>query len=233
MNRKKIFISKLTLLLLIMGSTIQAQTKITVDVTKPGHAISPSLFGIFFEDINLSADGGLYPEMVQNRSFEDADTLQNWKFSNIQGKSVAKISHAEIYAKPQISPLNPFNRKALLISAAGSFKLENPGYWGMNMVQGESYTLKLAARAIDGFSSPLKIRILDAKGNEISASVINGITGNWAYYTANLKISAGDPKASLEISGEGNGKLFLDMVSLMPDKTWKNHGLRTDLAEAF
>jgi Alpha-L-arabinofuranosidase len=217
-----------------MGSAVHAQTtKITVDVNKPGHAISPTLFGIFFEDINLSADGGLYPEMVQNRSFEDADTLQNWKFSSSDNKSTAKISNAEIYAKPQIQPLNPFNRKALLISAAGSFKLGNSGYWGMNMVQGESYTLKLAARAIDGFSSPLKIRIMDAKGNEISAAELKGFTDNWSYYTANLKISTGDHKASLEISGDGKGKLFLDMVSLMPDKTWKNHGMRTDLAEAF
>ncbi|HEY6915484.1 MAG TPA: alpha-L-arabinofuranosidase, partial [Paludibacter sp.] len=233
MNWKKISLTKLTLLLLIMVGTIQAQTKITVDVNKPGHVISPTLFGIFFEDINLSADGGLYPELVRNRSFEDADTLQSWKFISLQGKSEAKISPAEIYARPQIPPLNPFNRKALLISAAGSFKLKNSGYWGMNMVQGGSYTLKLAARAIDGFSSPLKIRILDTKGNEISSAEIKGITGSWAYYTANLKMSTGDPKASLEISGEGNGKLFMDMVSLMPDKTWKNHGLRTDLAEAF
>lgn len=213
--------------------TAQAQTKITVDVNKPGHAISPTLFGIFFEDINLSADGGLYPEMVRNRSFEDADTLQNWKFISSNSKSLAKISNAEIYTKPPVLPLNPFNRKSLLISASGAFKLENSGYWGMNMVLGESYTLKLAARAIDGFSSPLKIKILDAKGNEISAAEIKGITENWAYYTANLKISTGDPKASLQISGEGNGKLFLDMISLLPDKTWKNHGLRTDLSEAL
>ena len=233
MNQKKIFISRLILLFLVLGNTVQAQTKITVDVNKPGHAISPTLFGIFFEDINLSADGGLYPEMVRNRSFEDADTLQNWKFISSDNKSLAKISNAEIYAKPPVLPLNPFNRKALMISAAGSFKLENAGYWGMNMVQGESYTLKLAARAIDSFSSPLKIKILDAKGNEISAAEIKGITGDWAYYTTDLKISTGDTNASLQISGEGNGKLFLDMISLLPDKTWKNHGLRTDLSEAL
>lgn len=233
MNPKKNFISKLILLFFVLGNAVQAQTtKITVDVNKPGHAISPALFGVFFEDINLSSDGGLYPEMVRNRSFEDADTLQNWKFISRDSKSIAKISNAEIYANPPILPLNPFNRKSLLISAASSFKLENSGYRGMNMVPGENYTLKLAARAIDGFSSPLKIRILDAKGNEISASEIKGITDKWAYYTVNMKISTGDPKASLEISGEGNGKLFLDMVSLLPDKTWRNHGMRTDLAEA-
>jgi len=233
MNRKKIFISKLILLFLVLGNAVQAQTKITVDVNKPGHAISPALFGIFFEDINLSSDGGLYPEMVRNRSFEDAETLQSWTFISPDSKSVAEINHADIYAKPPVLPLNPFNRKSLLISSSGAFKLRNSGYWGMNMMSGESYTLKLAARAIDGFSSPLKIKILDAKGNEISAAEIKGITGDWAYYTANLQSTTGDPKASLQISGEGNGKLFLDMISLLPDKTWKNHSLRTDLSEAL
>lgn len=175
MNQKKIFISKLILLFFVLSNAVQAQTtKITVDVNKPGHAISPALFGIFFEDINLSSDGGLYPEMVRNRSFEDAETLQSWTFISPDSKSVAKISNADIYAKPQVLPLNPFNRKSVLISASGAFKLENSGYWGMNMVPGESYTLKLAARAIDGFSSPLKIKILDAKGNEISAAEIKG-----------------------------------------------------------
>lgn len=230
---KIIFTYILIIYFFICYDTIQAQTKITVNTNQLVHAVSPTLFGIFFEDINLSADGGLYPELVRNRSFEDADTLQNWNFINIQGKSSAKICNAEIYAKPQIPPLNPFNRKSLLITAAGAFKLVNSGYWGMNMIQGESYTLKLAARAIDGFSSPLKIRVLDAKGNEISSGDIKGFTENWAYYTLNLKMRAGDPKSSLEISGEGSGKLFLDMVSLMPDKTWKNHGLRNDLSGAL
>ncbi len=233
MNQRKRNFLKLFVASFVLAYAAQAQTSITVDVNKPGHSVSPSLFGIFFEDINLSADGGLYPEMVKNRSFEDADTPQDWKFTSADGKSSASISNADIFAQKPVFPLNPFNRKALLISASGSFKLENSGYWGMNMVQSESYTLKLAARDIDGFSSPLKINILDSKGNVISSGEIKGITDSWAYYTANLKISTGDPKASLEISGEGSGKLFLDMVSLLPDKTWKNHGLRTDLSEAL
>ena len=233
MNQKTTKFLKLFVAFFVLAQAVQAQTSITVDVNKPGHSVSPSLFGVFFEDINLSADGGLYPEMVKNRSFEDADNPQDWKFTSADGKSSASISNADIFAQKPVYPLNPFNCKALLVSASGSFKLENSGYWGMNMVQGESYTLKLAARAIDGFSSPLKIRILDSKGSEISSGEIKGITDSWAYYTANLKISAGEPKASLEISGEGSGKLFLDMVSLMPDKTWKNHGMRTDLSEAL
>src|SRR6266540_3944771 len=89
---------------------LQAQTKITVDVNKSGHAISPTLFGIFFEDINLSADGGLYPELVRNRSFEDADTLQFWKFTSPDAKSKASVSVADVMAMQPLPPLNPFNR---------------------------------------------------------------------------------------------------------------------------
>src|SRR4030042_3286050 len=82
--------------------------KITVEVNKPGHTVSPMLFGIFFEDINLSADGGIYPELIRNRSFEDADSLQNWKFVSADNKSSASLCIADVQARPPIPPLNPF-----------------------------------------------------------------------------------------------------------------------------
>src|SRR3984957_3539039 len=76
-----------------------AQASLTVDVDKPGHAISPTLWGIFFEDINLSADGGIYPELVRNRSFEDADTPENWEFTSVgDGKSEASVITADVQA---------------------------------------------------------------------------------------------------------------------------------------
>src|ERR1700677_986407 len=80
-----------------------AQTaKITVEPPHPAHAISPTLWGIFFEDINLSADGGIYPELVRNRSFEDADTLENWNFASVTGKNEARIATADVQAKPPV-----------------------------------------------------------------------------------------------------------------------------------
>ncbi len=220
-------------LLLVLSSVIHAQTKITVDLNKPGHAISPTLFGVFFEDINLSADGGLYPELVRNRSFEDADSLQYWKFSSADGKSTASVSIADVMARPPLPPLNPFNRQSVCIKANGAFILSNTGYFGMNIVQGSSYTFKLAARAIEGLDTPVKIQLKGSNGKELASGEIKGFGNDWKYYTLNLTASGSDTKAHLEISGNGNGKLFIDMVSLMPDKTWKNHGLRTDLAEAM
>ena len=80
--------------------------KITVDVAHPVHAISPTLWGIFFEDINMSADGGIYPEMVRNRSFEDAEKPESWNFSsNPEGKCQASVVTAN--GNDQ-APLNPY-----------------------------------------------------------------------------------------------------------------------------
>jgi len=229
------------ILLMLLPTTflLQAQSgkigkaKITVDVNKPGHAISPTLFGIFFEDINLSADGGIYPELVRNRSFEDADTLQNWEFNSSDGKSKASVNTANVQSRSPIPPLNAFNRKSVLIEAGGSFNLENSGYWGMNMVIGDSYIFRIAARCTDGFNSTLNIKIVSASGDILASGEISGIENTWKYFMLNLIPNGSDPKAKLEISGSGNGKVYLDMVSLLPAHTWKNHGLRTDLAEAI
>jgi hypothetical protein len=98
------------------------------------------LFGIFFVDTNLSADGGIYPELARNRPFEDADTLQKWKFESTDGRNSATIFDANVPSRPPMPPLNSFNSKSLCIKASGSFKLENDGYWGMNIVQGNRYT---------------------------------------------------------------------------------------------
>jgi alpha-L-arabinofuranosidase len=225
--------------LIAFTSFLQAQThrgpdtKITVQIHQPGHVISPALFGIFFEDINLSADGGMYPELVRNRSFEDADTLQNWMFVSADNKSTASISTADVQAKPPVPPLNPFNRKSLCIKTNGSFKLQNDGYWGMNIIQGNSYSFKAAVRSTDGYNAPLNIKIVGADGKELASGQIQEFGGLWKYYSLKLIASGSDPKAHLEISGEGKGKLYLDMVSLLPDQTWKKHGMRTDLAEAL
>jgi alpha-L-arabinofuranosidase len=218
--------------LLVAQPRKPAEAKIAVAVDRPGHAISPTLFGVFFEDINLSADGGLYPELVRNRSFEDANTPENWRFSSADGKSSASISTADVQARPPVPPLNPFNRKALCVNANGPFTLDNDGYWGMNIGQGKGYSLKLAARS-QGFNDRLKVRLVGSTGSELASAELTGFGTGWKYHSASLTAAAGDPKAHLQISGQGSGTLYLDMISLIPEQTWKSHGMRADLAEAL
>jgi alpha-L-arabinofuranosidase len=232
MNQFKFTSLFLSLFVILSLQVKAADTKITIEVDKPSHVISPTLFGIFFEDINLSADGGLYPELVRNRSFEDAEVPQYWKFTG-SNKSNGIICNADVQSLPPVPPLNPFNRKSLLIETKGSFKLENEGYFGMNAVQGDSYTFKLAARSTDHFSPVLKVRLVTSNGAELASGEVKGINDMWQYFSLKLIASGSDPKAHLEIKGDGNGKLYIDMVSLMPEKTWKNHGLRVDLSKSI
>ena len=203
------------------SATREQAAKISVDVSHPGHKISPMLWGIFFEDINLSADGGIYPELVRNRSFEDSSQPDFWKLSGDASMQIASSN-----------PLNTFNTHYLQISVNGPFTLENDGYWGMNIVQGDSYTFKAALRS-DGVSNPLSVKIVSATGAILASGEIPAPAHDWQYQSLNLTASALDPKAHLEISGKGNGTICFDMVSLMPDKTWKDHGLRVDLANAL
>lgn len=227
MKLKKYFAAAL----LAASVSVNAQpAKITVDAGHPSHSISPVLWGIFFEDINMSTDGGIYPELVRNRSFEDAETPENWQFTSANDKSEAAISTADVHGQPV--PLNPFNRKSLRVKVEGSFSLVNTGYWGMNIVSGDDYKLKFAARG-EKFSGPLTAKILSSTGDMLASGQISGIGKNWKYYNLDLTATNSDPKANLEISGDGKGTLFLDMVSLMPKKTWKGHGLRVDLAESL
>jgi hypothetical protein len=203
-----------------------AAATISVQVDKPGHKIAPTLWGIFFEDINLSADGGIYPELVRNRSFEDGEKPENWKLRSVnEGANEMAIDSSR--------PLNPLNRRSLRLRVGGPFQLENEGYWGMNVVKDAGYALKLAARATDGFTGPLRVRLISSSGTDLASAEIGAIGNSWDYHNADLHASEGDPKARLEISGSGKGTLFLDMVSLLPKQTWKNNGLRPDLAESL
>src|ERR1035437_246420 len=126
-------------------SAAAAEAKLAIQVDRPGHAIAPTLWGIFFEDINLSTDGGIYPELVRNRSFEDSEKTENWSL-------VTSGSASGEMAIASTKPLNPMNRRCLRLKIAGDGKVSliNTGYWGMAIVKGDSYLFSMAARRGDG-----------------------------------------------------------------------------------
>jgi len=211
----------------LLAATISsiAAAKISIQADKPGHAIPKTLWGIFFEDINLSTDGGVYPELVRNLSFEDNEEQPaSWKITS------APDAKNEI-AIDSTRPLNPFNRRSLRVKLDGSASLANDGYYGMNIVKGERYAFKVAARATN-FAGSIAVKVV-ANGKELAGGEIKSLTGGWKYHTLDLTAVGGDPKASLQLDLSGKGTVFLDMVSLMPTKRWKQTGLRPDLAEAM
>jgi alpha-L-arabinofuranosidase len=207
-----------------------APATLRVEVDKPGHAISPTLYGIFFEDINCSADGGIYSEMVRNRSFEDSDKPDWWE---AVGKGPVNFELAVEYTQP-VSPKNPHSlRVAIGKPGNGRAGVANNGFWGMALTKGQPYELSLFARGGEGFAGPLTVSLEGSDGTVYAQQSIRSLTPDWKRYQLTLKANATDPKARLAITATQPGTFWLDMVSLFPKRTWKNrpNGLRPDLAE--
>ena len=227
MNKKRHF-----LLSAVLATTLaaNAQVSIQVDASNPGVKVSPNLYGIFFEDINHAADGGLYAELISNRSFEDDDkNIPTWKTSAQEG---AKIQ-TQLINK---GLLNKAQGKALQLTIAAkpaaTASLINEGFWGINAVQGRTYKLSFWAKG--SYKGGLKARLTNAKGDKVYAeTALNAKVGKkWTKYTAELTANANDAKAQFELVADGKGTIVLDVVSLFPP-TFKNreNGLRPDLAQ--
>ena len=159
MNKKTFLLSAV----LATAMAANAQVTINVDASNPGIKVSPNLYGIFFEDINHAADGGLYAELISNRSFEDADKdIPTWKTSAEAG---AKIN-AQLINK---NLLNKAQGKALQLTVAATPKatasLINEGFWGINAVQGRTYKLSFWAKG--SYKGGLKARLTNAQGDKV------------------------------------------------------------------
>jgi alpha-L-arabinofuranosidase len=201
---------------------------ITVRVNEPGHKIAPTLWGIFFEDINLSADGGIYPEQVRNRNFEDSDQPDHW---TLVRSGMAKVELSIDREKP-VSPKNPRSFKVAIAQPGnGRAGVANGGFYGMGVVKGDAYVLSFKARGDDRFAGPLTVTLESTDGLVYTQEEFSNLTLDWRKFTATLTATATDPQARLVVSADKPGTFWLDMVSLMPKNTWKGHGLRPDLME--
>ncbi|URZ14459.1 alpha-L-arabinofuranosidase C-terminal domain-containing protein [Clostridium felsineum] len=190
---------------------------------------SDMLTGLFFEDINHGADGGLYSELLQNQSFEFKDALSSWNIV----KTGSTSSTAEVCTA---NPLNSNNTHYLEVSCPdnnSSLKLVNSGYKGITVKNGADYDFYFWARNVDK-GSKITIQLEDENGNAISeAKTINKINNSWKKYDGHLKATKDTSNAKLAVSITNAGKVDLDMISLFPQDTYKNrkYGLRKDLVE--
>ncbi|HZS03598.1 MAG TPA: alpha-L-arabinofuranosidase C-terminal domain-containing protein [Blastocatellia bacterium] len=230
-------IPSITLLALIAALFIAphrvqpAQTQtgtITVQVNRPGAAIPPTLFGLFFEDINFAADGGLYPERVKNRSFEFPDPMMGWK-RVARGDAKGTL---QIYDLGSIRNLpNSHYLRIKVDSAGGGFGLSNEGFRGIGVQKEAEYTFSIQARRVDGALGGLKVEVEDGDGRKLGEAHVTGLAPEWKTYTATIRASDTSGKAHLNVLVEGAGAVEVDLISLYPKDTWKNrsNGLRPDL----
>ena len=218
---------------LLTACTEQAKVVINIDAEQQGPAISQTHYGLFYEDINHAADGGLYAELIRNRSFED-DTMPSDEEPSPSGISHwMAIGDAQL-ALTQRNLLNKVqhNALALTITKAGDGVL-NDGFWGMNIVAGTEYQLSFFARSDKGYAGTMSATLVSADGKTLGKADIElNANGKWAKYTATIKAIESDPKAQFALTGDKAGALQLDVVSLFPP-TFKNrpNGMRPDLAQ--
>jgi alpha-L-arabinofuranosidase len=211
---------------------IKAQQGILkVQADKVVAPILTTMWGIFFEDINFGADGGLYAELVKNRSFEFTKPLMGWK---VQGRKAVEGSMLILNRKAE-HPTNPrYLRVTVDQAGPGDLGLVNEGFRGMGIKQGVRYTFSILYRQ-SRTGVTLHIGLKDPKGNSLGDTVLTPAetdTG-WHKATATFTATRTEPKASMTLGFEGNGRIDVDMISLFPGDTWKNRpgGLRADMVQ--
>ena len=211
------------------GAGAASSAILTVQAGQPGVQISSNLFGIFFEEINLAGDGGLYAEMVRNRSFEESGNTNNWQF-------IASGTASGSLSADSSLPLNASNQaaaKLIFSSGSGTVGLANNGWWGMNFQAGQTYDLSFYARCLTGFTNTLTTRLENANGSVIYAQAgTNNLATGWQRFTLSLVPNTSDPTGRLSLTMSQTGTVWLDVVSLFPRATFnsRTNGLRPDLA---
>lgn len=212
-----------------IAATGFAQTQINVEAANPlkGAAIQYTMYGLFFEDINYAADGGLYAEKIKNRSFEFPQSLMGWK------------TYGNVEIRTEGAPFDK-NPHYVRVSDAGHQHkrsgLENEGYFGVSFEKDETYRFSVWARATQGNSS-IRVELVDpASSGEVQSCGETNIevkSSEWTKYTVEIKTGATVSKGILRIFLTGVNSIDLEHISLFPAKTWKGreNGLREDLAQ--
>jgi alpha-L-arabinofuranosidase len=205
--------------------------RLDIDLQHPGAPIQPTMYGIFFEDINYAADGGLYAELVKNRSFEfPQDALQGWKaFGKVEVRNDGPFERCPHYVR-LFDPGHPHKWTGL----------DNEGFFGIGVKEGEQYRFTVWARVPDGSASELRVELVNAASmgeNQFVCQEPLTVTGkDWKQYEVTLSPSETLEKGVLRIFLVGDRKTVdLEHVSLFPVDTWMGHrnGMREDLAQAL
>lgn len=219
----------LTSLAIGFAANIMAQQHVlTVDTKKAGADIAPTMYGLFFEDINYAADGGLYGELVKNRSFEFPQPLMGWQsFGNVTVKDDGPFERCPHY---------------VVLSNAGHKErrtgLQNEGYFGIGVLKGEEYRFSVWAKAADG-ASKIRVQLIDESTMEehqqFVSTTLDITSPTWKKYEVVLKSPKTDNKANLRIFLDSSNPVCLEHISLFPVNTFKNrpNGMRRDLGQAL
>ena len=220
MRKTNIFAALMIAAMTSLGAS--AQHQFAVQANKPGVEIQPTMYGIFFEDINFGADGGLYAEMVENRSFEFPQRLMGWNtFGNVTVSDV--------------KPAFDRNPHYVTLEASGAREkqtgLENRGFFGMGLKKDMKYDFTVYARLhlLNGKQTKIRVELVNSNNNVIAKQSITIPNNKWQKYTTTLTSPQTDAKGLMRVYLESGESVDLDHISLFPQDNW--NGLRADLVQ--
>ena len=205
-------------------STAYAQIEINIDAAHRGPKIGDRHYGIFFEEINHAGDGGLYAELIHNRSFEDNQSSPvRWQATD--SADVKLVSDGL---------LNAVQKRALQVKfKAANRGVRNEGFWGIHAVSGRTYTFSFWAKSTEGYNGSLTVGLETASGTSLGKQTVAvNLTDEWKKITGTLTATGNDAQAWFSLTGSKSGTIIVDVVSLFPP-TYKGreNGCRIDLAE--
>jgi alpha-N-arabinofuranosidase len=217
---------------LSFGVLSQLPQKIEVDASKSLVAIQPTMFGIFFEDINFGADGGLYAELIKNRSFEFEYPWMGWNHLPESETRFNTQNELTIYNNAKSSPSNPKVVRVDIRDASKSIGLQNEGFDGIGFKKDAKYDFSAFVRSNKG-SVNIQIQLLNEKGEIIGNASVSPSTIGWSKVEVVVISNETVQKGKFNIIFKGEGQLDIDIISLFPQDTWKGRkgGLRKDLVQ--
>ena len=240
------------------GTTTEAQDKIIVNIAQKGAEISPSMYGVFFEEINHSGDGGLLAELVENKSFEDLEMPEGYyaegdkictpvHYHHTRNEKVHSSYRWTTEAVPgwvlegsatmgltKEAPMFESAPNSLKVKVNGQATLTNDGFWGMYLQEGKNYEFRTIVKPCDGIR--ITAKLVAENGDVLSESPIAGTEcAQWNDVKFAITPNATTDKGSLAFTIEGKGEVSFDYVSLMPEERYEYEGgklpFRKDVAE--
>ena len=245
MNKRSIFGAAL------MAAALGVNAQKPVTVPAGGKAISNELIGIFFEDINNSADGGLYAELIQNGAFEFSPVERDGWGPGTAWR-ITRPGHSTGYIQPRMdNPVHANNATYMRLHCERAnqyydytgwtgFGIQNDGFDGISVKAGEKYDFSAFMRNVKGDAKQVRVVLVEpTKGwppkdpKLLAETTFDVSNSDWKKFEAVLTPNADCKQAALQILVLTKGDMDIDVVSLMPEDTYKGHGLRKDLAQAL
>ncbi|MBE0538045.1 MAG: alpha-N-arabinofuranosidase [Phycisphaerae bacterium] len=235
---------------LAVSAACAGPVELTIQASQSGKPISPDIVGVFFEDLNYAADGGLYAELIQNRSFEYSAVEQSqwgpFSFWNLQKLGGGDGSFRLANVRP-VHPKNPHYAILTITRPGDGVGMANRGFDGIPLQADKTYEASFWAyqpfmnaqwgpdNSIEGRPMPVTLRLEGKDGQVLAEAEIKVAGRAWKRYSAKLKPSRTENEAHLVLLAHARGGLALDMISLFPMDTFmgRQNGLRKDLAEAI